>query len=61
MDNKITDNHIKIGCELHSINDWDNFTDEEINDMDSHALTFWSTYKTVIISLAKEHQKKVKS
>jgi hypothetical protein len=43
---------IQIGCENHSIEEWFNFTDDEIAAMDVNALTFWSKYKDVIRTMA---------
>ena len=54
------DNHIKIGCRLHSINEWDNFTDSEIKRMDEpYSLEFWKENKILIIHAAKNHSSKV--
>ena len=54
----ILDKHIKIGCQLHSTTEWENFSDEEINSMEDRALDFWKQWKDVILSMAKQHQKK---
>ena len=52
----ITDSHISIGCETHSINEWRSFSDEQIIEMDGkYAIEFWSTHKTAIIALAEHH------
>jgi uncharacterized protein YjbI with pentapeptide repeats len=53
----IFDAHIKIGCQLHSTDEWDAFTDEEISEMSSNALEFWRENKTLIIGLARQLQK----
>ena len=50
------DHHIKIGCEEHSIDEWGNFSDGEINNMDGSALAFWSEWKDVIIKTARNHE-----
>jgi uncharacterized protein YjbI with pentapeptide repeats len=50
------DTHIKIGCKFYSTNEWDNFTDEEINKLNSEALDFWQAYKDLIITIANKHQ-----
>ena len=42
---------IQIGCENHSIEDWKNFSDERVSEMDGEeALTFWRKYKDFIFS-----------
>ena len=50
----ILDNHMHIGCELHTLKDWANFEDRRIIEMDSaKALRFWKQYKDVLLALAK--------
>ena len=56
----ITDTAIKIGCEKHSINDWDNFNKEQIAGMDGKAaLRFWDGNKSPIMALALAHQETI--
>ncbi len=45
----ILKNHIQIGCEFHSKDEWKNFTDNEISVMHSKALEFWGKYKNLIL------------
>jgi hypothetical protein len=45
---------ITIGCQKHTIEKWENFTDEEISKMEPRALNFWNKYKTIILSLVKQ-------
>jgi hypothetical protein len=47
--------HVKIGCEIHSLEEWENFTDDEISAMDDGALEWWNRKKTYIIAMAKDH------
>jgi len=42
--------HTRIGCKYYSNDEWKSFSDEEISKMDSNALEFWDTYKTVIFA-----------
>ena len=42
---------ITIGCKRHTVKEWMEFTDEEINSMDSDALNYWKQYKTAIFSI----------
>jgi len=44
---------ICIGCEEYSIEEWENFTDEEINKMDKGALKWWKDWKETIMKIAK--------
>jgi hypothetical protein len=37
----ITDNHIQIGCELHTIKQWFSYKDSRISKMDFNALDWW--------------------
>jgi hypothetical protein len=40
-----------IGCEQHSIDEWMNFSDEEIDKMDTGALQWWKVWKPRIQQL----------
>jgi hypothetical protein len=40
-----------IGCEQHNINEWMNFSDEEIHKMDTGALQWWKVWKPRIQQL----------
>jgi len=51
----IFDAHIKIGCEFHSIKEWSEFNDTQINEMDSNALKFWKTNKEFLMLFCKEN------
>ena len=50
---QIAKNHIRIGCQSHSLEKWINFTDDEINSMHSDALNFWKENKEFIINKCK--------
>ena len=57
----VIDDNIKIGWELHTLNEWNKFTNKEILKMDGkEALKWWKEHKPVIIPLAKLHIKKLK-
>jgi len=46
--------HIQIGCQNHSIEDWDRFTDAQIDPMDrNNALSFWKANKQLILPIAR--------
>lgn len=47
---------IHIGCQNHTVEQWENFTDEEISKMDDAALEWWKEWKEVILKVAKENK-----
>ena len=50
----IYDQHMQIGCEFHSLHEWENFTDREIIAMDGRtAAEFWKTHKSILLGLAR--------
>ena len=46
---------MKIGCELHSIQEWRDFKDEQIKKMDDGALDWWTEHKPLIMPIALKH------
>jgi len=54
----ITTEHIRIGCQAHSLKAWKGFSDDEISAMDSKALDFWKENKSMIISLCERFEVK---
>ena len=55
----IMDMHIKIGCKLFSHAQWENFTDDEISQMDSGALKWWNEWRGMVLSLSLGHQQRI--
>ena len=52
----ILDEHMQIGCELHSHKDWVAFDDRRILEMDGRrALEFWRANKDWLIAACSEH------
>jgi uncharacterized protein YjbI with pentapeptide repeats len=49
----VLDAHMQIGCELHSLADWQSFDDARIVQMDRRALRFWRDHKDALLSLAR--------
>jgi hypothetical protein len=49
----ILDSHMQIGCELHSLAEWDAFDDTRIVRMDRQALRFWREHKAALLALAR--------
>lgn len=54
----ITTNHIRIGCQSHTLSEWENFTNKDISGMHSNALEYWKKNKEIIISLCKRFNNK---
>jgi hypothetical protein len=45
------DNHIKIGCHMHTKSVWRKLKKTDIEKMDTHAWEFWKENKKWILSL----------
>ncbi len=45
---EFTDNKLNIGCQTHTFEEWKDFTDEEIEEMDVNALIWWKKWKDFI-------------
>jgi uncharacterized protein YjbI with pentapeptide repeats len=43
-----TATHMQIGCQLHTLEAWWSFTDEQISDMASDALAWWKKWQPVL-------------
>jgi len=56
----IIKNQIQIGCKIHSLKEWKNFTDMEINEMNENALDWWKQNKEMIIYMYKNFENKIK-
>lgn len=54
----VFDEHLKIGCQIHPIERWKKFTDNQIATMDPDALEFWSEHKKMLISIAEMHSRR---
>ena len=53
----IFDNHMRIGCQLHSLADWATFTNRDIVEMDgTDALLFWRRHKAILLALAGHNE-----
>ena len=42
---------VQIGCERHSIEEWQKFSDETIAKMDNGALEWWTKWKPIIMQI----------
>lgn len=55
----ITEQSIRLGCQWHIIEDWKNFSDSEIGNMDGlTALGFWAEWKDIVLCVAAKHRGK---
>ena len=55
----ITDNRMRLGCKLHTHNEWQNFNDGEISAMDDYALDFWKKWKEPLLAMCAVHRSKL--
>jgi len=46
-----TDSILNIGCQSHTIEEWENFDDDRIKSMDSGALEWWTKWKPIIFQI----------
>ncbi len=44
---------MQIGCEIHPLDTWRKFSDDEIAAMDSHGVSDWHKHKDMLFSLAE--------
>jgi hypothetical protein len=56
----ITDGYLRIGCQRHTHEQWQNFTDDEIRAMETGARLFWKSWKEPLMIMCKNHAEKVK-
>ena len=47
----ITNKYLLIGCQRHLFTEWQAFNDTEIKNMHIDALSFWKTYKPMLMQL----------
>ena len=45
--------YMRIGCQYHSVEKWEKFSDRVIEKMDSNALEFWQKNKDMLLTIAK--------
>ena len=53
-----TSNILNVGCQSHSIDDWKNFDDDEIEKMDEGALEWWNRWEPIIMEIIKISQRR---
>ena len=54
----IAGTYLKIGCELHSIQEWSKFKVSRIKLMDENAAKWWKEHKSLIMPIAENHMTK---
>ena len=54
----ISDKYLRIGCQRFTIEEWRNFSDEEIVKMDFGALKFWRQWKVSLLAMCDAHNKR---
>ena len=54
----ISDTFMRIGCQRYTIEEWRNFSDEEIVKMDFGALKFWRQWKVSLLAMCDAHNKR---
>lgn len=52
-----TKDTLQIECQKHPIDDWRNFSDEQIEHMDSNALAWWKKWKAPLLAIIDERIK----
>ena len=52
----ITDGFMRLGCKRFTHDEWANFTDEEISEMDDYALEFWEQWKVPLLAMCAAHR-----
>ena len=50
----IVDKDMQIGCKKYTIDEWNNFSDDEIDKMDYGALEWWKINKNIIFDVIKK-------
>ena len=51
----ITGRYLRIGCQRHTHEEWVQFSDDQINQMDRGALKFWRKWKTALLALCDQY------
>ena len=52
----ISDGYMRLGCKRFTHEEWANFTDEEIRDMDDDAIEFWKQWKVPLLAMCAAHR-----
>ena len=49
----VSDARMQIGCQRHTHEQWENFTDTQIDGMHQDALSFWKAHRNVLLAMCK--------
>ena len=52
----ITEQHMQIGCQIHTHKAWEEFREYEINDMEWRALEFWREWKAPLLAMCAAYR-----
>jgi len=53
----ITEHHMKIGCQVHTHQKWEDFTGDELAAMDNDAFEFAEKWRSILLMMCHEHAK----
>ena len=56
----ISDGYMRLGCKRFTHEEWAEFSDDEIEKMDSCALEFWKQWKESLLAMCKAHAVKTR-
>ena len=52
----ISDGYMRLGCKRFTHEEWENFNDDEIKEMDDGALEFWKQWKIPLLAMCATHR-----
>ena len=53
----ITEHHMKIGCQVYTHQEWEDFTGDEISNMDKGAFEFAEQWRSILLMMCHEYAK----
>lgn len=54
----ITENHLRIGCEVHTHDEWSSFSNRVISTMERGAVPFWRENQSTLLALCAQQREK---
>ncbi len=55
----ITEHHMKIGCQVHTHQEWEDYSGDKISEMDDNAFKFAEKWRSILLMMCHEHAKGV--
>ena len=52
----ISNGYMRLGCKRFTHQEWAEFDDEQISEMDSCALEFWRQWKAPLLAMCEQHR-----